>query len=158
MTDTTIVPVRRTVTVPVGPARAFQVFTEHFDSWWPRSHHIGDADLYRAVIEPRVGGRWYELDVDGAECEWGTVLSWEPPHRVVLSWQLDGRWEYDADPARASEVEVSFHASGASTVVSLEHRYLERMVAAEDAYRGIDGEGGWRGILSRYEAVVAAAT
>ena len=159
MTNITITPIRREVTVPASPARAFQVFTEHFDAWWPRGHHIGAADLHHAVIEPRAGGRWYELDVDGTECEWGTVLAWEPPARLVLSWHLNGRFEYDPDAARASEVEVSFQPSGEdSTVVTLEHRYLERMEAAEDAYRGIDSEGGWGGLLARFTDVVAAGT
>ncbi len=159
MTDSsTITPVRHEVTVPADVARAFQVFTAHFDSWWPRGHHIGQADLYQAVIEPRKGGRWYEIDVDGTECDWGTVLVWEPPARVVMAWHLNGRWEYDPDPARASEVEVIFRGvDDRSTVVTVEHRYLERMVDADDARKGVDSDGGWRGILAGFSAVVAVS-
>ena len=159
MTDTTVTPVRREVTVSTTPDRAFQVFTSHFDAWWPRGHHIGAADLHEAVIEPQEGGRWFEIDVDGSQCDWGRVLVWEPPARLVLSWQLNGRFEYDPDPARASEVEVSFRPAGeGSTVVTLEHRYIERMVASEDAFKGIDSEGGWGGLLTRFADVVAASS
>ncbi len=158
MMSPTIAPVSRQVTVPANVERTFQVFTTHFDTWWPRGHHIGAADLYRAVLEPRVGGRWYEIDVDGTECEWGTVLAWDAPSRLLLSWQLNGRWEYDPDPGRASEVEVTFRAvDESSTVVTLEHRHLDRMVAGEDAHTGIDGDGGWRGILVGFAAVIAAS-
>jgi uncharacterized protein YndB with AHSA1/START domain len=157
MNESTITPVMRDVTVPTTVSRAFEVFTTHFDSWWPRTHHIGKVDFEQAIIEPRVGGRWYERGVDGSECNWGTVLAWEPPTRVVLAWQLNGRFEYDADPARASEVEVTFRAiDNRSTVVTLEHRYLERMVAAAEAREGIGGDGGWTMILQQYAAVIAA--
>ena len=90
MTTPTITPVRRDVTVPASVERAFQIFTTHFDSWWPRAHHIGSAELRLAVLEPRVGGRWYEIGIDGRECDWGRVLSWDEPHRIVLAWHLNG--------------------------------------------------------------------
>ena len=158
MTETTVTPVRRQVTVSTTPERAFQVFTTHFDAWWPRGHHIGGADLQQAFIEPREGGRWYELGVDGSQCEWGRVLAWDPPARLVLAWQINGRWEYDPDPARASEVEVSFRPAGeGATVVTLEHRFLERMEMGEDAYQGIDGEGGWTRILTNFTTVANTA-
>ena len=78
-----------------APERAFRVFTENFDRWWPRSHHIGKADMKAAIMEPRTNGRWYERGVDGSECEWGYVIAWEPPHRVVLAWQLNNLSERD---------------------------------------------------------------
>lgn len=159
MTNTTIMPVRREVTVPTTPDRAFQIFTTHFDTWWPRAHHIGGTALARAVLEPRVGGRWYEVGTDGSECEWGTVLAWEEPSRLVVTWQLNGRFEYDPDPARASEIEVTFHAvDERSTLVSLEHRYLERMVAADEARDAIGGDEGWRGILKGFVVLVEASS
>jgi len=78
-------PVRKTIVVKAPQARAFEVFTTRFGSWWPKSHHIGSAEMAEAIVEPRMGGRWYEKGVDGSECEWGKVLAWEPPFRVVLS-------------------------------------------------------------------------
>jgi uncharacterized protein YndB with AHSA1/START domain len=159
MTDTISTPVRHAVSVPAAPTRAFQIFTTHFDAWWPRGHHIGKADLYQVIIEPKVGGRWYEIGVDGSECEWGTVLVWDAPSRLVVTWQLNGRWEYDPDRSRASEVEVTFHAvDDQTTKVTIEHRHIERMVAAEDARRGVDSDGGWRGIIQNFAALVAASS
>ena len=87
--DATDVPVRKTITVNVSTERAFKVFTEGFDTWWPRSHHIGKGALEKAVIETRLGGRCYGREAGGTECPWGTVLVWEPPHRFVIAWQRD---------------------------------------------------------------------
>ena len=108
MNQQTIAPVRHAVTVPLPIDRAFSVFTEGFDTWWPRSHKIGGADLAEAILEPRAGGRWYERDTDGGECDWGTVTVFDPPRRLVVTWQINAQWQYDPDPARASEVEVRF--------------------------------------------------
>lgn len=155
---TTIAPVRREVTVGVSPARAFQLFTEHFDAWWPRGHHIGTAELRRVIIEPHVGGRWCEVGVDGSQCDWGRVLAWEEPYRLVLSWHLNGQFSYDPDPARASEVEVTFRpAPGSGTAVTLEHRYFERAFEGDQLRRGVSEDGGWRGLLGRYAALAAVA-
>ncbi|HET9144452.1 SRPBCC family protein [Actinophytocola sp.] len=151
--------VRKTVTVRASLQRAFTVFTEGFATWWPESHHIGDADLAEAVIEPRTGGRFYERGVDGSECDWGRVLAFEPPDRVVLSWHLQGDWDYDPDPAKASEVEVRFIAEAPDrTRVELEHRHIERHDGAEDVRSGVDSEGGWGGILAGYAVVVTEPT
>ena len=81
--------VRRSVLVNAGADHAFKVFTEKFVTWWPAAHHIGEADLKDVVVEPREGGRWYEIGTDGAECEWGEVKAWEPPGRLLLAWHLD---------------------------------------------------------------------
>ena len=148
-----------TVTVQAPIERAFRVFTDGFDRWWPRSHKLGKADLERAVVESRVGGRWYERTVDGAECVWGQVLAWEPPRRAVLSWHIGADWKVDPDPARASEIEVTFVALGAGTTrVDIEHRHLERHgLGAEDIVKSTNSSEGWPGILEAYAKVAAAA-
>ncbi|MFI4934798.1 MAG: SRPBCC family protein [Caulobacterales bacterium] len=146
-------PVRKSVTVNATPERAFEVFTARFASWWPPSHHIGATDMKTAVLEPRVGGRWYEIGTDGAECEWGDVLVWAPPARLVLAWRIGADWKYHAD--LLTEVEVTFTAEGGATRVDLEHRRLENIGEAAPALRtAIDGEGGWTGILKSYADAV----
>ena len=142
--------VNKEIVVQAPPERAFRVFTENFDSWWPRGHHIGKAEMKAAIMEGKPNGRWYELGVDGSECQWGYVIAWEPPRRVVLAWQLDGQWQYD--PSLVTEVEVTFTPVGASaTRVELEHRLLERFGENEEAVRkGIDSEEGWGGLLQLY--------
>ena len=156
MTEATNVRVRKTVTVRATQRRAFTVFTEGYGTWWPREHHLGDADLVDAIIEPFAGGRFYEKGADGSECDWGSVLSYEPPHRVVLSWHLQGDWRYDPDPARASEIEVRFIAEAPDrTRVELEHRHIERHRLAERVVEGIESPDGWSGILLRYVDAVA---
>lgn len=152
----TIPAVTRTVTVNASPERAFAVFTEKFFTWWPKSHRIGDTDLADAVIEPRAGGRWFERGTDGVECDWGQVLAYEPPNRIVLSWHLQGDWSYDPDPARASEIEVTFVAEDESrTRVELTHRHIERHAMAERVASGVGADAGWGAILTGYAAVVA---
>jgi uncharacterized protein YndB with AHSA1/START domain len=86
-------------TVAMSVEKAFAFFTESFGSWWPAEYHIGQADMADAVLEPRKGGRWYERGTDGSECDWGRVLAWEPPHRLVVTWQVNGQWQYDDDPS-----------------------------------------------------------
>jgi uncharacterized protein YndB with AHSA1/START domain len=152
-----IEPVRHAVTVPLAPEAAFSLFTTDFNSWWP-AHHIGEADLDEAIIEPTVGGRWYERDVDGSECDWGEVLAYQPPGRILLSWQIDGEWKYDCDPARASEVEVTFTAAGpGQTRVQLEHRHFERHGAdGQVVHDRVNGAKGWSALLRRYADQAAA--
>src|SRR5262249_14466886 len=140
-------PVNRNVTVKANVERAFSVFTEGFDTWWPRSHHIGRQPLQKAVIEPRVGGRCYGREADGNECQWGTVTAWEPPTRLVIAWQIDTNWQFDPDMSHASEVEVLFtpQANG-TTRVDLEHRHFERHGEGFERMRaGVGGDGGWGG-------------
>ena len=135
-------------------ARAFEVFPAGAGRWWPKSHHIGQAEMQDAVMEPRAGGRWYERGTDGSECEWGRVLAWEPPHRLVLAWQLNADWRYDPD--LITEVEVRFTPDGQGTRVDLEHRGLERFGAQAEAVRGqIDSEGGWPLILQLFADAAA---
>ena len=145
--------VRKSVLVEASQQRAFDVFTAGFTSWWPLdTHHIGEKDAVAAVMEPRAGGRWFERAGDGTECEWGTVIAFEPPHRVLLGWQLNADWKHD--PAITSEVEVRFIPEGAaSTRVELEHRglsaYGDRAAAVHEA---VSSPGGWSGLLERFAA------
>jgi len=145
-----------TASVDAGQERAFDIFTRHFNDWWPRTHKIGGADLAEAVLEPRAGGRWYERDTDGSECEWGRVLAYEPPHRLVLAWQITAQWAFDPD--LVTEVEVRFIAEGEGrTRVELEHRNLERFGdAAAEVRASIGSEGGWNGIMEIFARVAAA--
>jgi len=155
--DTENLTVTKSITVRAGRERAFTVFTERFVTWWPASHHIGAAELADAVIEPRAGGRWYERGVDGTECDWGTVLAYDPPDRVLLSWHLQGDWSYDPDPAKASDIEVRFIEEAADrTRVELAHRHIERHTGAAEVVIGVDSPGGWTGILAAYAEQVAA--
>lgn len=153
--DTPTAPVRKIVTVAASLQHAFQVFTEGFDTWWPRSHSIGGSPLEKAVIEGKVGGRCYQQSVDGSECDWGRILVWDPPSRFVLAWQLTPEWEHEPDIAKASEVEVTFSAEpDGSTRVELEHRHFDRHGAgAELMRRGVDSPEGWGGLLQMYAAV-----
>ena len=139
------------ITVSVPVEQAFRVFTSSFDSWWPREYHFGQAEMAEAILEPGEGGRWYERGTDGTERDWGRVLVWEPPQRLVVTWQTNGLYQYDPDPAHASEIEVRFTADGPEqTVVELEHRYLDRL-ASGDAIRGmIQSGGGWIAILELF--------
>ncbi len=102
------VPVSKSITVKAGAAHAFQVFTEGFDTWWPRSHHIGKSPMKKAIIEGKIGGRCYSEQIDGTDCDWGQILVWEPPQRFVIAWQISPGWGYEPDLAKSSEVEVRF--------------------------------------------------
>jgi uncharacterized protein YndB with AHSA1/START domain len=142
-------PVRKTLTVAASPTRAFEVFTAGFDRWWPRSHSIGESPLKTAVIEPRQGGRWFGLLENGTEAEWGDVLAWEPPRRLVLAWRIGANWQYDA--ALLTEVEITFTPEGEGTRVDFEHRHLERMGEGAEAVRAsFESEGGWTGLLKMF--------
>jgi uncharacterized protein YndB with AHSA1/START domain len=159
MSNATIAPVRRSVFVKAPPERAFKVFTEGFASWWPASHSVIAADQEGAYIEPEVGGRWYERGVDGSECDWGRVLAYDPPGRLVLSWLLDGEFEPDPDPANASEVEITFTREGDGTLVELEHRGFERRASGgAQVAESVAGEGGWSGLLVAYAEAAQASS
>jgi uncharacterized protein YndB with AHSA1/START domain len=147
----TIAPVQKTILVPTDPASAFKVFTAGLGSWWPKSHSINEVEAVDFVIEPKAGGRWYEVGVDGSQCETGRVLEYDPPHRLLLAWHLDGNWAYDPDPDTSSEIEVRFSAEGDGTRVDLEHRGLERHRTGGDELRSsVDSEGGWGSLLELY--------
>lgn len=150
--------VRTDVVVDAAAERAFQLFTEQFDRIKPREHNMLGVDIAESVFEPRVGGRVYDRGVDGSECHWGRVLAYEPPHRIVFSWDISPHWQLETDPGRTSEVEVRFIAEGpARTRVELEHRNLERHGDGWEGTReGVGGEHGWPLYLARFVAVTAA--
>lgn len=158
--DTELV-VRKTITVDADQQRAFDVFTARHGTWWPATYHIGTADYETAVIEPFAGGRWFERGVDGSECDWGRVLVWEPPHRLVLSWQISADWKFD--PGFITEVDVRFEALATNqTRVSLEHRRFDRYGGRAAEMRAIFDSGGepeapqgWAGILKEFAAAAA---
>ena len=150
------VAVRQSIVVQAPQERAFAVFTEGMSSWWPLDTHvIGHKPVADAVMEPRAGGRWFERAENGSECEWGRVLAWEPPDRVVLAWEISPDWRYDPDIH--TEVEVRFHAEDEGrTRVELEHRGLESFGERAEEMRGIFGsEGGWPGLLGRFAQAAA---
>lgn len=149
--------VRKVISVKAPPEVAWRVFTEKIGTWWPlATHKIGKAKAVDSVIEPRVGGRWYERGDDGSTCDWGQVLSWEPHTRLVLTWEISADWQHD--PNLKTEVEVRFIPGGQdSTRVELEHRHLDLYGSRRDQMRGIfDSEGGWSGILASFAAAAKA--
>jgi uncharacterized protein YndB with AHSA1/START domain len=149
-------PVRKHVVVKAPPARAFEVFTGRMTAWWRPDHHLGASPLKEVVVEPRAGGRWYEVCEDGTVCEWGKVLAWEPPSRVVFAWQLNAEWKYDA--AFVTELEVRFVPEGTGTRVELEHRNIDRFGAkAGEVRNALDSAEGWTGGLVAYAAAADAA-
>jgi uncharacterized protein YndB with AHSA1/START domain len=148
--------VRSAVDVPLPTQRAFSFFTEHFAMWWPREYTWGQDVLEDIGLEPRVGGLCYERGPHGFRCDWGRVLSWEPPHRIVLTWQIGPRREPEPNPAKASTLEVTFLPdTPARTRVVLEHRDLERHGSGAADYRAaLASPRGWASILARYAALV----
>jgi uncharacterized protein YndB with AHSA1/START domain len=149
--------IRKLVSVQAPPAVAWQVFTEKMGTWWPLAvYKIGKASAVDAVIEPYVGGRWYERGDDGSMCQWGSVLVWEPPSLLVLSWDISADFQYD--PTLKTEIEVRFTADGSNrTRVELEHRHLDRYGARRDQMRRIyETEGDWGRLLEAFARAAAA--
>ncbi len=144
--------VSRTLEVACSDQRAFEVFASQMGRWWPAAHHIGSAPFRDICIEPFVGGAWYEVDAAGNRCLWGRVLAYQPPHRLVLAWQLNTEFNYDPDIARASEVELRFIAlTRERTRVEFEHRHLHRHGAGfEEMTRQVGSDNGWGSILGAY--------
>ena len=153
--ETTVSTVKRTLVVEAAQERAFHVFTAGFDTWWPRSHHTGDGDLLEAIIEPAVGGRWFARTTVGEE-DWGRVVVWEPPHRVVLDWQLNADFKYDSD--FHTEVEARFVAeSQHRTRLEFEHRNIDRYGdRAAELAAALGSDSGWSGILNAYATAGAS--
>jgi uncharacterized protein YndB with AHSA1/START domain len=156
-TDETVV--RREVTVDAPLERAFAAFTERFGDFKPKEHNLLASPIAETIFEPRVGGHIFDRAEDGSECRWARVLAYEPPNRVVFTWDISPYWQIEADEANASEVEVRFIAETADrTRVELEHRNLDRHGPGWEGVRdGIANEGGWPTYLARYADVVAAS-
>jgi uncharacterized protein YndB with AHSA1/START domain len=148
--------VRAQVVVDAPLERAFAVFTEEFGSFKPPEHNLLAVEIAETVFEPRAGGHLYDRGVDGSECRWARVLAYDPPHRIVLSWDISPQWQLETDLEKTSEVEVRFLAEAPErTRVELEHRNLERHGEGWEAEReGVAGAGGWPLYLQRFADVV----
>jgi uncharacterized protein YndB with AHSA1/START domain len=159
MTQTQAAVVRRQVVVPAPIAVAFSVFTERFGDFKPPEHNLLAAPLAETVFEPRVGGSIYDRAVDGTECHWARILAFEPPERVVFTWDIDPRWQIEPDHDLTSEVEVRFVAEGANrTRVELEHRNLDRHGPGwQGIADGVEGPDGWPLYLQRYAALLGTS-
>jgi uncharacterized protein YndB with AHSA1/START domain len=157
MTETiTIAPVRKTIRVNASAARAFEVFTAGLGRWWPRDHGIGKLPMKAAVMEPHLGGKWYELGEDGTRTDVGRIVAWEPPQRFVMTWDINSRWK--PDTTVGSEIEVRFVAESATTTrVELEHRKFEQMGAEPGEKMRRDVDGGWPNMLERFRAHLESA-
>jgi uncharacterized protein YndB with AHSA1/START domain len=151
--------VRTSIVVDAPIERAFSVFTEDFGSFKPPEHNMLGVELAETVFEPREGGHLYDRGVDGSECRWARVLAYEPPNRVVISWDISPQWQIETDLSRTSEVEVRFLVEGPErTRVELEHRNLDRHGAGWEGMRAaVDSEGGWPLYLQRFAEVARAA-
>jgi len=149
--------VRRQIVVDTSIERAFAAFVEQFGEFKPPEHNLLGAEITESRFEPWVGGHIYDRAADGSECRWARVLVYEPPDRVVFSWDISPRWQLEADEANASEVEVTFVAeTPVRTRVELEHRHLDRHGPGWESLReGIDSDGGWPLYLARYANLVA---
>lgn len=148
------------VVVQAPIERAFHVFTHDFDRIKPREHNMLPAAIAETVFETHAGGRIYDRGVDGSECQWARVLAYDPPDRVVFSWDISPNWQVETDHARTSEVEVRFIAETPErTRVELDHRNLDRHGDGWESIReGVDAEGGWPLYLQRYTALLAQGT
>ena len=149
--------VRHSIVVGAPIELAFSVFTDGFGSFKPREHNMLSVDIAETVFETHVGGSIYDRGVDGSECRWARVLAYEPPHRLLLSWNISPRWQLESDPAQASEWEVRFTAeSSQRTRVEIEHRKLERHGDGWEGVRdGVAGDQGWPLYLRRYAELLA---
>ena len=153
-----IAPVRKTILVSATAQQAFEVFTAGIDRWWPKTHTIGSTPVRQSCIEPFVGGRWYSTHEDGSSVTVGHVIVWQPPQRLIVSWEISADWKPDPRPAFTSEVEVRFVPDGEGrTRVEVEHRDFERMgeQGGEKMRKGVDG--GWPGLLELFAAEAARA-
>jgi uncharacterized protein YndB with AHSA1/START domain len=149
--------VRMQIVVEAPIERAFQVFTEDFGSFKPPEHNLLDVEIAETVFEPREGGHLYDRGVDGSECRWARVFTYEPPDRVMISWDINPQWQIETDLAKTSEVEVRFISETPErTRVELEHRNLDRHGDGWEVVReGVGGEGGWPLYLQRFAELLA---
>jgi uncharacterized protein YndB with AHSA1/START domain len=146
------------IVVEVPIERAFRVFTEEFDRIKPREHNLLRVEIAETILEPRVGGHVYDRGVDGSECRWARVLAYEPPHRLVISWDISPQWQIETNPEHTSEVEIHFVAEGSNrTRVELEHRNLDRHGQGWQAERdAVRNEGGWPLYFQRFAELLKA--
>lgn len=150
--------VSKSIIVDVPPVRAFELFIDQ-ERWWPiATHHRAEPAGEVAILEPFVGGRWYERSADGTETDWGRVLAFEPPRRLLLTWQVSADWTYESDPARASEIEVTFITEGRNrTRLVYEHRHLERYaIEAEQMRAALDRPGAAEAVLAAFESALTS--
>jgi uncharacterized protein YndB with AHSA1/START domain len=156
MTRTDATVVRRQVVVSAPQAEAFSAFVGRFGDFKPPEHNLLGAPITETVFEPRVGGAIYDRAADGSECRWARILAYEPPDRVVFSWDISPQWQIEADPDLTSEVEVRFVPEGPDrTRVELEHRHLDRHGPGwESVADGVDSDQGWPLYLARYAALL----
>jgi len=154
--DTVVV--RRQVVVEAPIEQAFTVFTQRFGDFKPREHNLLSVPITETVFEPKVGGHIVDRGADGSECRWARILAYEPPNRVVFSWDISPRWQLETDPGNASEVEVQFVAETPQrTRVELEHRHLDRHGDGWQGVRdGVAHDAGWLLYLDRYAALFTA--
>jgi uncharacterized protein YndB with AHSA1/START domain len=150
--------VRHSVVVDAPVDTAFKVFTEDFAKFKPPEHNILGAEIAETVFEPRAGGSLYDRGVDGSECRWGRVLAYEPPHRILVSWDISPTWQIETDPGKTSEFEVRFvPETPERTRVELEHRNLERHGEGWEGVRdGVDGDQGWPLYLRRFADLISS--
>ena len=156
MTRTEVPVVRKQVVVNAPVEQAFTAFTARFGDFKPPEHNLLAAAIAETVFEPHVGGHIYDRAVDGRECRWARILAYEPPARVVFSWDISPQWQVETDPELTSEVEVRFVAEGPDrTRVELEHRHLDRHGPGwQSVSDGVDGDRGWPLYLARYAALL----
>jgi uncharacterized protein YndB with AHSA1/START domain len=150
-------PIRKSIHVSTTPPHAFKIFTAGMARWWIKTHSINPTKsaIKDVVIEPHTGGRWFERGDDGSECDWGKVLAWEPPTRLLLAWQIDGQFRFD--PALTTEVEIRFIPAESGTRVELEHRQLERLGEKAAAIHQIfDSDCGWSALLDSFAKATRA--
>lgn len=149
--------VKQSIVVEAPIAHAFKVFTEDFGRFKPAEHNMLRVQIAETVFEPRVGGYLYDRGIDGSECRWARVLAYEPPNRLLLSWNITPQWQIETDPDKTSEWEVRFTAEAAHrTRVEIEHRNLERHGEGWESVRdGVAGDRGWPLYLHRFADLLA---
>ncbi|KAA0016546.1 SRPBCC family protein [Antrihabitans cavernicola] len=160
MTNPTATEVHQQIVVPASIEKAFAVFTQRFGDFKPAEHNLLPVAIAETRFEPRVGGHIYDRGIDGSECRWARILAYEPPTRVVFSWDIGPTWQIVTDPGNASEVEVTFVADGTErTRVDLVHRNIDRHGPGwESVTDGIGGDAGWPLYLDRYAALFAESS
>jgi uncharacterized protein YndB with AHSA1/START domain len=148
--------VRHEVVVRGTPAEAFAAFTERMDEIKPKEHNMLGSPIVSTTFEPRVGGRIFDRGEDGSECRWARILAFDPPNRLVFSWDIGPTWQLESDPGNASEVEVQFIPDGPDrTRVALEHRHFDRHGPGWPAVRdGVADEQGWPLYLARFASLL----